>query len=256
MGRTAVDVDVGAVEVVVDDRDVSSQPAQSFGRGEARGAVGGIEGNGDPLEGHTLGLDRVDGMLDVDFHGVFNGNDRAHRIAGNAVGHRQTAGHRVVFHLLFKVDRQLEAFAVEELDAVVFRRVVGRRNHDAPVGVELARKEGHRRRGNHAEGEHRAARRHDAGVEGGFEHVARKARVLAHGDRGAQKFHRRLAQSEGRLAGKVGVGNAARAVGSEKLAHYFPLFTWSGVSMTAPAGRSSARMRMLSSAANSSSSIP
>ena len=123
--------------------------------------------------------------------------------------------------LLLEFVGQLAAVLVEELDAVVFVRVVRGADHHAELATELlrhVRDAGRRQRTDQA---HVDAGGDEARLERGFEHVAGQARVLAdecgaaigreHAGRGAREPQREL-DGHGFLADP-----AAHAIGAEIL---------------------------------------
>ena len=122
-------------------------------------------------------------------------------------------------NLVFHGVGQLEALAVEDLDAVVLRRVVRGRDDDAAVAVQLAHEQRDSGCRDDAGQKRCAAHRHDAGRHGRFQHVARKARVLADEDGLALERHGRLAELEGEVARELRVRHPANPVGPEKSCH-------------------------------------
>src|SRR6185503_11558330 len=95
---------------------------------------------------------------------------------------RGVAAHRLL-HLrldgLFGGVRELKAVAREELDAVILVRIVRRADHHARGNANRAREVRHRRRRDRTAHVDVDARRREAGLERGLDHVARDARVLA-----------------------------------------------------------------------------
>ena len=134
----------------------------------------------------------------------------AERCAG--VGERDAGdgGHRVDrgLDLLVRRREQLRAVAQIDLVAVVLRRVVARRHHDAGVGAHVADREcEHRRRQRTGEDERVQARtgQHAGDVVG--EASAPVARVVADGDRAP------LAQVRGKARGSPSHDRDVHAVG-------------------------------------------
>ena len=84
--------------------------------------------------------------------------------------------------LVFQVVGQLEAVPAEELDAVVLRRVVRRRDHDPAIGTQLAHEEGDRGRRDDAGQQRVGAPRADARYQRGLKQVAASARVAPDDD--------------------------------------------------------------------------
>ena len=77
---------------------------------------------------------------------------------------------------------QFEAGGGKQLDAVVLKRIVRRRHHDAGVGRQAAREQRDGRRRQDAGEPHVDTHRGDAGNQRRFEHVAREPRVAADDD--------------------------------------------------------------------------
>ncbi len=124
--------------------------------------------------------------------------------------------------LLLDVVVELEAVAVEDLEAVVIGRVVRGRDHD-PGGVRAGPGEvGEGRRGHHAHDVDIDAEAGRTGGQGGHEHVPRAARVLAHDQRAAgadQPMGGGPTQGVGQGRLEVDVGHPADAVGAEQAGH-------------------------------------
>ena len=124
---------------------------------------------------------------------------------------------------------QLEAAAGEELDAVVGRRVVRGRQHDAEVGAERCREVGDGRSGQHAEAQHIHSGRRQAGDHSGFEKLPRGSRVPAYdrywpptagrsGERAriAEDVSRRDRKGHGDLRREVATRDPTHPVGAEQ----------------------------------------
>ena len=80
-----------------------------------------------------------------------------------------------LFEFILHSVRQFVAVAAEELDAVVGKRIVRGRDHDACHRLVRAREIGDRRRRNHARQQSSAGRRADARRQRRLEHLARDA---------------------------------------------------------------------------------
>ena len=124
-----------------------------------------------------------------------------------------------LLELVFDILVELEAAAVQHLEAVVSGRVVRGGNHDA--GREITRRGdvGQGRSRNHADHMHVDAEARRSGHDGGYEHVAGAARVLPDDDAATstgQAMCRRAAKRicEGRL--QVDVGRATNSVRAEE----------------------------------------
>ena len=256
VGGTALHVDVGAAIILVDHHDLGTQTTQRLGARNGCGTMGHIQCDTPGREIDALAAHAVDRMLDINLYRIVDGHDGSHRVtAGKLVGGDAAIAHEGLDAML-QVDGELVALPVEEFDPVVLRGVMRRADDDAAVGNELAGQQCHGGRGDDAQLQHIAACGHDACVQSGFQHVAGKARVLAHHDGLAQEANGSLTQLERDIAGQFLIRHTTGTIGTEQLCHYFPLFTNSPCRRMAPSGRSSAHMRMFSSAANSSTPIP
>ena len=117
---------------------------------------------------------------------------------------------------------ELEPVAVEDLEPVVGRRVVRGRDHDPGRERAAPRDEREGRRGHDADDVDVGAEAGRPGRQGGHEHVARAARVLADDDRTAAADQPRRhgppeRVGDGRL--EVDVGHATDAVRAEQAGH-------------------------------------
>ena len=229
MGGTAVHVDIGAVEVLVDRDDLRTQAAEGLSARERRGTVPRIERDAHAREVKALREHALNRMLDVDLAGLVNGKGNAHLVArkhrGGVLAFRALFGSSSstleaalldeLLDLVFHLVGELIALGVEELDAVVLRRVMRSGDHRAAVGVQLAHEQRNRRRGDDSHRKLGPSRAHDAGGKRRFQHVARQAGVLADHDVLAEEHSRSLSQAIGKLAGELGVRDSADTVGSK-----------------------------------------
>ena len=179
VGRAAVVVDVAAVGLDSDLDDLGAQLPQRLGRHLVAGAVGAIDDDAQPVEAQ-LARQRALGEFDVAFLRAFDSRCTANCLGGD----QQFGGVGVdqLLDLLLGVVRQLVAFGIEQLDAVVVERVVRGRDHDAEVGAQRARQHGDGRRRHRPEQKHVHADRGEARHERGLEHVAGQAGILADDD--------------------------------------------------------------------------
>ena len=131
----ALDVDVRAAVIVIDDGDVGTQTAQRLGAGHAGCAVARIKRHLQALEVDALLLHALHRVLDVQLASVFDGHCHANLVTiRQLVGSCAAARHKGLDLVLDGVG-QLEALAVEDLDAVVLRRVVRGGDDDAAVAM-------------------------------------------------------------------------------------------------------------------------
>ncbi len=147
--------------------------------------------------------------------------------AADAIGRRE-AGFKTAIHQAFDLHLglvgELEAVGAEKLDAVVFEMIMRGGDHHAQIGAQRARQHGDGGRRQRAELEHVHADRGEARDEGGFDHVAGEARILA--DHHAVLVFAAGEDAPGRHAGlhrdlgrhRERIGEPANAVRAEKLA--------------------------------------
>ena len=250
MSGAAPHVDVHAVEIIVDDAHLGAQPPQSL-RGRERGStVTRIQSDAQALEGNALLLDGAGCMIDVNVASVFQRNDHAHlgtsrhldfgsqiaRRIGGSIGRSGLSGapgsllggSGLAFQstvddegldLVFHGVGQLETLGVEELDAVVLRRIVRGGDDRAARRAHLAHEQGHARRGDDACLEHGTTGTHDARGKGGAQHVAGAARVATHNDSLAEIDGGGLAETIGHLAGQLHICDTAHAISSKQSGH-------------------------------------
>lgn len=143
------------------------------------GAVGGVDHQLQPVEIQVV---REGALAEFD-------------VAALGVGHaaraaqffRADAAQRLVHRLLdggLDVVGQLHAMGGEELDAVVLVRIVRGADHDTGGQAQRARQVGHGRRRDGPGQQHVDTGGRQAGFQGGFQHVAGNAGVLADHDLG------------------------------------------------------------------------
>ena len=168
VGGAATDVDVGAVRAVADRDHLGAEPLERRRRDARVGAVGAVDPDPEALELLSEALDHMVDVTAVDDVEVVD--PPLVRVPGSFAEQR--------LDLLLRVVRQLLPVAVEELDAVVLRRIVGGRDDRAEIECE----QGDGRRREHAREHGIPAGRGDAGREGALELAARAARVAADQD--------------------------------------------------------------------------
>src|SRR5215217_4469995 len=123
-GRPAAHVDVGAVGLVGDARDLGSEPGERLRRDARVRAVRAVDHNAQAAE---LAAEAFEHVIEVALRGDADPVDRSSA--------RRLPVEERLDLFLRRVD-ELPAVAVEELDAVVLRRVVRGGDHDAEVERE------------------------------------------------------------------------------------------------------------------------
>ena len=145
MQRAAVLIDVGAVGIGAQAKNLSPQLFQGQGGHFVAGAVGAVHHNTQAGEGQ-LGRKAAFGVHDVAAARIFYlaGPPYSTRIGvrPSEVGGKHHAG-----DFVFGFIGQFVAFCVKELDAVVLKRIVRSRNDHAQICTHAARKKGYGRRG-------------------------------------------------------------------------------------------------------------
>ncbi len=175
VGRAAADVDVRSVRVVADRFDVGAELRERVGRDAGVRAVRAVDRD---AQAGQVGAEALEHVLEVALHSDADTVDLA-------AARRGRVEQRL--DLLLRRVGELASLAVEELDAVVLRRVVRRRDDDAEVEAEQ-RDRGSR---DDAGEDRRAARGDDAACERLFELRARRARVASDEDLAAAGPERR-----------------------------------------------------------------
>src|SRR6185437_6402555 len=228
-GGAAFGIDVETVGIDADLHDVRAQLPQHGGRHAIGGPVGAVDHDAQAIESHVLGEGAL-GEFDVTGLRVVDALGAAD-LARIGEAFFQAVRHQG-FDFVFAFVGEFLAVGAEELDAVVFERIVRGRDHHAEVGAQRAREHRDGGRGQRAELEDVHADRGEARDERGFDHVARQARVLADHDavtmvalgEDAARGHARLHREFGRKRG--GIGPAPNTVGAEKLAGHTGTLPW------------------------------
>ena len=202
VGRAAADVDVRPVRVVADRGHRSAELLERLRRETGVGAVRAVDGDAKAGE---VGAEALEDVLEVAVRGDLDAVDLA------------TAGSRAVeerLDLLLGAVCQLAAVPVEELDAVVLRRIVRGRDDRAEIEAE----ERDRRRRQHARKDGASTGRGDALRERILELRAAGPRVTSYEDASpAAPERRRLAEALDEIDRERLADDAADAVRSEVL---------------------------------------
>src|SRR5581483_6178738 len=202
VGRAAADVDVRPVRSVPDRGHRSAELLECLRRESRVGAVRAVDGDAHAAQVRTEALEDV----------------REVAVGGDADAIDLTAAARRLVEqpldLLLRGVTELAPHAVEELDAVVLRRVVGGGDDDAEVEAE--QRDGRRREDARENGD--ASRRGDAARERLLELLARGACVASDEDPTATApERRRLAELLDELRGQRLPHDPADTVGAEVL---------------------------------------
>ena len=222
MRRAAPVVDVDAIRQRMDDLDLRAELAQHARHDLVRRTIRAVEHDVHAVEALVA---RRKHEIDVLVQEIGAILDVADFLAGRT---RERVVLLKLVHdglkLVLDRIRQLVAVAAKELDAVVMKRIVRGRNHDARLRLVAACeiRDGGRR---DDASEHRAAAcRANARRQRRFEHLARNARVAADQDERllillAEIQRRRSAEAVRHLRQQRHIRFAADAVGSKKSCH-------------------------------------
>ena len=216
MRRTALQVDVASVGPVPDHDRVEAEAAEQRRCGRRGRAVRTVDRQREAAEQGGFGKHGAQ-MIEVGADEIGRGNRRG--VAALRAPRRvRDDGLDLALHSL----GELLALAGKDLDAVVFVRVVGRRDHDARVEVAGAREIGDRRRRHDARARDRGALAARAVRELRLDPGARFARVAAHqqprrfGGVRECAHERGTKASDGLVIERMVSGGSAHAVGSEQ----------------------------------------
>ena len=218
MRRAAVDVNVKAVGCGVNHAHIGAERIEHRLGDRGRRAVGAVNANLDALQRKVRACNERGNVAVATLHVVNRGANVVAR------GQRHLAlAIDVVLDELQHVLVHLKAVAVDELNAVIAKRVVARTDHDAAIEAALHGLVRHARRRNHMQHIGVCAARNQTAHQRRLEHIARATRVLTHD-------HARLGPAPGAvipthkaadlvrmLYGQPNVGLAAKSVGAKVL---------------------------------------
>ena len=156
--------------------------------------------------------------------GMGHGQHPADLAAGDRRGPGRIVDQR--FHRRFQLIGQLAAIGAENLDAVVLKRIVGRRNDDARIGLVLHGEVGHSRCGDDPQQHGVGSGTADACGQSTFQHIPGNPGVPADIDLGL--VGKLLCQHtgggkpglEGQSAGQFLIGHPTDAVCSKIFTHF------------------------------------
>lgn len=167
--------------------------------------------------------------LDITTAGVVDAVGLADLVTGHAVGLHVVED--FLFHERFQVVREFEAVRAEDLQAIVFVRIMRSGQHDAGAAAHGLGQMRDRRRRHRSDQEDVHPTRDQSAGQGGLEHIAGDASVLADDDAivvgpaGAQDPRDRLAYAQGNFRrNRIFVSSSANAVRSEEFGRHGPYF--------------------------------
>ena len=216
--RAAVPVDVRAVGFIADDIRVRAERVEDVLRHHPRAAVGAVQTN---LHALVRVRGQADEIADV---AVAAGGIVLRAADVRARGKRDLQiAVEIVLDLVNDALLHLFTGAVEQLDAVVRKRIVARADHDATVKIVRTDDVGHARRRRHVHEIGVCARGRQAGRQGIFKHIAGSAGIFADHDRAlvlpAVIPAEKPADPVGVLHRQAHVGLTAEAVCAEIFGH-------------------------------------
>ena len=216
--RSTVDVDVETIGRGVNYTHIGAERVEHRLGDRGRRAVGTVQADLDTLQRKVGACNERGDVAVAALHVVHRGADVVAR------GQRHLAlTIDVVLDELQHVLVHLKAVAVDELDAVIAKRVVARADHDAAVEAALDRLMRHARRRDYVQHVGVRAARDQAAHQRRLEHIARTTRVLAHDHArlstaiGAVIPTHKTADLIGVLHRQPNVGLTAKAVGAKVL---------------------------------------
>ena len=225
VGGAALVVDVHTVRVGVDDVGAQlGELVEEAGSGGVGGAVSAVHQDVQPGQiAGDGGLQVVDVVGHRLLRHVAHLADLPVGLAGNVV----VAEEDDVLDLLLQLVGELEALAVEDLDAVVLKGVVAGGDDDASIRLLVHRHPGHARSGQSAQVQHVSAGGTQARNEGALQQVARDTGVLADGHQGllprlllfGQYGSRGQAHFIRQVGVQTGVDHAANSIRSKQFTH-------------------------------------
>ena len=181
MGGAAAVVDVDPVGIGVDHVGVQiGEAVEQPGRRGGGGAVGAVHQD---VQSRQVGADGGHQVVDVVLALLLVGVDHPADVPAGFQGYRHIVEDDVLDAVLQLVG-QLEAPAVEDLDAVVLKGVVGRGDHHPRIAAGVHRHPGHRRGGDHAQVEHVGPGGAQPGDQRPLQQIGGDAGVLADGKPG------------------------------------------------------------------------
>ena len=218
MRGATVHIDVKSVGRGVDHAHVGTQRVEHRLGHRGRRAVGAIQADLDALQRKVRARDERGNVAVATLHVI----DRSANVVARGQRHPALAID-VILDELQHVLVHLKAVAVDELNAVIAKRVVARADHDAAIEAALHGLMRHTRRGDHVQHICVRTARDQATHQRRLEHIARATRVLAHDHAclalavGTVIPTHKTADLVRMLHGQPNIGLAAKAVGAKVL---------------------------------------
>ena len=218
MRGAAVDVNVKAIGRGIDYTHIGAQRIEHRLGNRGSRAVGTVETDLDALQRKVRACNERGNVAVATLHVV----DRGANVVARSQRHLALAID-IVLDELQHVLVHLKAVAVDELNAVIAKRVVARADHDAAIEAALYGLMRHARRGDHVQHVGVRATRDQATHQRRLEHIARATGVLAHDNArlstavGAIIPAHKTANLISVLYRQPNVGLAAKAVGAKVL---------------------------------------
>ena len=220
MCRSAAVIDVHSARECMDHLYIGAEAAQHLRHRLVGGTVRTVEHDLHAVEALCTGAHHIVDVLIEKIIAILHNPDVLARGTRRVVIRLEAADE--LFEFILHSVRQFVAVAAEELDAVVGKRIVRGRDHDACHRLVRAREIGDRRRRNHARQQSSAARRADARRQRRLEHLARDACIApdqntrAHIRTRSEIERRRTSKMVCQLRCEFRIGLSAHSVRSKK----------------------------------------
>ncbi|MNI13936.1 hypothetical protein D3C73_671850 [compost metagenome] len=178
-GRSAAEIDVGAIRLVADRHDISAKLPKSQRSDLVSRTVGAIDGDAKTMKRHVT-RQCAFGLLDIAIDIALDALRPADIGGFGKLGVQIAVEQILDAHLQFV--GKLVAIRAEELDAIVLERIMRSGDHHTDIRAQRARQHGNGGRRDRAEQKNVEASSGKTRHHGIFQHVTRKARVLADHD--------------------------------------------------------------------------
>ena len=217
VGGTAVLVDVEPVRRIADHGDIRAERFIHLARDRVRRAVGAIQHKFDTGQVHRC---RVHEKVDIFLRRILIRDDMpAETVPGDVLVDFDVTDNDIL-DLVFNGIVQFEPFPVEELDAVVLKRIVGSGDHNTRIHLIMPHQISDRGGRHHADGDHVRADCLDPGGKRRFQHIRRDTGIRPDQDLRtalalAQHMCTGFAQRKCQLRRQLAVRNTAHAVSTK-----------------------------------------